>query len=129
MRTPEGKLKDKVKELLRERGFATIASPVENAVGWYNMPVPAGYGIPALDFLCCYKGRFFVIETKAPGEVLTARQKLTCDCIAQAGGGVLHDDNFDSLKIKLENLLDSIDFHESISQLCHPPYCDELNQE
>lgn len=109
MKTVEGKLKDKVKALLEARGFTTIASPVPNAVGYYNMPVPSGFGIPMLDFVCCYKGRFFMIETKAPGKDLTAQQHRTREAVIQAGGYVIADWDFDALKIKLETYLDAID--------------------
>lgn len=65
MKTPEGKLKDQVKAFLKERG------------AYYHMPVQTGYGVPTLDFIGCCMGRFFAIETKAPGKKPTARQNLT----------------------------------------------------
>ena len=63
--TPEGKVKDKVKDLLKHYGC------------WYYMPVPGGYGAPTLDFICSRKGRIFCIETKAPGKKATPRQRST----------------------------------------------------
>ena len=52
--TPEGKVKDKVKAILKRRGV------------WYCMPRGQTYGRAGIpDFLCCHKGRFIAIETKA----------------------------------------------------------------
>ena len=73
MKTPEGKIKDQVKAFLKERG------------AWFFMPVPTGYGTPTLDFIGCYKGRFFAIETKAPGKTPTARQQATLNAMNAAG--------------------------------------------
>src|SRR5271170_6018832 len=72
--TPEGKIKKKVKEWLEEIGAA------------YFMPVQTGYGKKNLDFLCCIKGRFVAIETKAPGKGMTPLQELHAETWAQAGG-------------------------------------------
>jgi hypothetical protein len=109
MRTFEHKLKEQVKAFLGERGFATISRPVENAVGYYNMPVPSGMGIPMLDFVCCYKGRFFMIETKSEYKFLTAQQERTKSAVIKAGGYVIVDWDFNALKIKLETFLDTVD--------------------
>jgi hypothetical protein len=64
MQTAEGKLKNQVRKMLNEAG------------AWYWMPVPSGYGRSTLDFIGCYHGRFFAIETKAPGKKLTSRQEI-----------------------------------------------------
>lgn len=74
MTTPEGRVKSKVKELLSKY-------PV-----YGNWPVPGGYGTPMLDFVGCYKGWFFTIETKAEGEKLTPRQQYIAEEILAAGG-------------------------------------------
>jgi hypothetical protein len=63
--TPEGKVKDAVKKMLK--GFGA----------YFHMPVQAGYGAPTLDFIGCHRGKFFAIETKAPGKTPTPRQLLT----------------------------------------------------
>ena len=73
MRTAEGKLKDKVRKLLDEAG------------AWYWMPVPSGYGRSTLDFIGCYRGRFFAIETKAPGGQPTQRQSIVIEELRGAG--------------------------------------------
>jgi hypothetical protein len=77
MQTPEGKVKDKVKALLRKY----------NAYSF--MPVQAGYGASTLDFLCCINGRFLAIETKAPGKKPTLRQEFVIEAIVKAGGVAL----------------------------------------
>lgn len=78
--TPEGKVKQAVKEFLKSRG------------AWFFMPVPSGYGMPTLDFIGCYEGRFFAIETKAPGGKLTKRQELTIAAMEAAGAAVFVGD-------------------------------------
>ena len=87
MATPEGKIKDKVKKILKT---------YENL--YYEMPVPSGYGKSGLDFTCCFCGRFFAIETKAPGKKLTALQKQTMHSIFRAGGVVFVVDGERSLQ-------------------------------
>lgn len=75
--TPEGKVKKLVRKLL------------DSYQGVYRfMPVQMGFGEATLDFLCCFNGRFFAIETKAPKGVLTLRQKLTVEKMRAAGAMV-----------------------------------------
>lgn len=75
--TPEGKVKEKVKKLLKEYG------------AYYHMPVQNGMGKPSLDFVCCHKGRFLAIETKTEKGKLTLRQQATIDEMQKAGAIVL----------------------------------------
>lgn len=74
--TPEGKVKEAVKKLLKERG------------AYYHMPVQNGMGKPSLDFVGCYKGKFFAIETKAEGKKPTLRQQATIAEMEAAGAAV-----------------------------------------
>ena len=74
--TPEGAIKAKVKTILNKYG------------AYYFMPVQGGYGARTLDFLGCHSGRFFAIETKAPGKRMTEQQRAIADRIAKAGGKV-----------------------------------------
>lgn len=74
--TPEGKVKARINDLL-----ASYEAGV-----YRHMPVPAGYGKPTIDYLCCHKGAFFGIEAKAPGEEPTTRQWATIEEITDAGG-------------------------------------------
>ena len=74
--TPEGKVKDKVKRLLKKYGCYQF---------W---PVQTGYGAPTLDCLGCHNGFFFGIETKAPGKRPTPRQRLTMEDMREAQAAV-----------------------------------------
>lgn len=74
MTTPEGKVKNKVKALLKEHG------------AYWHCPVQNGMGAPSLDFICCHRGRYFGIETKAGNKKPTPRQETTINQIRLAGG-------------------------------------------
>lgn len=65
-RTPEGIVKDDLKKMLKRYPWV-----------YYHMPVMNGMGAPTLDFILCVNGRFFGIETKAPGGKPTKRQEIT----------------------------------------------------
>lgn len=71
--TPEGKVKAQIKKILADNG------------AWFHMPVPSGYGAPTLDFHCSIRGRFFMIEAKAPGQKPTAMQQATIDKAIEHG--------------------------------------------
>ena len=75
--TPEGRIKEKVKSVLRKFRDA-----------YWHCPVQNGMGSPSLDFICCYNGKYFAIETKAPGKKPTPRQETTIETIRRAGGTV-----------------------------------------
>jgi hypothetical protein len=85
--TPEGKVKQAVKDLLRSHG------------AYWHMPVQNGMGDPSLDFHVCHLGRYASIETKALGKSWTPRQLLTKEKIERAGGRVfLIDGDLTELK-------------------------------
>lgn len=87
MATPEVKVKQKVKAVLKNLG------------AYYVMPVTGGYGRSgAPDFLVCYKGRFIGIECKAGKNKPTALQEKNLREIEDAGGS--------SLVIDEENVVD-----------------------
>jgi hypothetical protein len=109
VRTPEGKLKDKLKAYLEERGVASLSKPNPKALGYYHMFVPMGYGSPLLDFTVCYRGRFLLIETKSSGNKPTPRQILIQKGVAQAQGYVIIDNDWEALKLKVACFFDSID--------------------
>jgi len=76
-RTPEGKVKDQVRTLLRHYNV------------WYFMPVSSGmgrHGIP--DFVCIVAGRFVGIECKADPTKLPTPLQLKCMGEIQAAGGL-----------------------------------------
>ena len=74
MTTPEGKVKAKVKQVLKDHG------------AYWHCPVQNGMGAPSLDFIGCHQGRYFGIETKAGNKRPTPRQETTIDQIRAAGG-------------------------------------------
>ena len=61
--TPEKRVKDAVRKVLKRY------------TNYNHWPVPYGYGNSTIDALVCVAGYFVGIETKAPGEVPTERQK------------------------------------------------------
>lgn len=86
--TPEGKVKEAVRKFLRARGV-WFYQPVQNGMGRVGIP----------DFVCCFKGIFIAIETKAPGKMhtVTANQQRVLDEIKEHGGLSLVVDSVDSL--------------------------------
>lgn len=108
MRTPEGKIKDKVK--------ATLA-----AHGAYQFwPVPMGFGKRTLDCLACHHGRFLAVETKRAGKDLTPFQKNTKGEMRKAGAFVVRVSNDDELEI-LCALLETIEqSHRTDDDERHP---------
>ena len=85
--TPEGKVKRKVSALLK----------AQNRM-YYEMPVPGGFGKTTLDYIGCHYGRFFAIETKAPGKKTTVRQNATIAMMQHAGAKVFVVDGPESMK-------------------------------
>lgn len=75
--TPEGKVKKTVSTLLKS---------VEGL--FYTMPVPSGFGESTLDYIGCYRGKYFAVETKAPGKKPTDRQEAIINKMRKAGGAV-----------------------------------------
>jgi hypothetical protein len=83
--TPEGRVKETVKLLLKEAG------------AYKHMPVQNGMGEPALDFHVSAKGFYAAIETKAKGKKPTGRQIQTILKVLDSGGSVFVIDSTDSL--------------------------------
>ena len=91
--TPEGQVKHELKKYLDAMGV------------YYFMPVQTGYGRATLDFLCCIRGRFVGIETKAPGKQPTGRQRRVMAEIDGAHGVAIWGDNIETLKAMIDELL------------------------
>lgn len=73
--TPEGKVKDKIKKILKAHNI------------YYAMPHGAGFGNAGVpDFLCCMNGKFMAIEAKANGGETTALQDKNLKEIEDCGG-------------------------------------------
>ena len=74
--TPEGRVKDKLKKMMRR---------YQPDLYWF-CPVQQGYGAAGLDFHCVYRGRAFFVETKAsPHHTLSKRQCATRAQAVDAG--------------------------------------------
>ena len=75
--TPEGRVKKYIIKILE----------LYKADGLYHfMPVPSGFGESSLDFIGCFKGKFFAIEAKAPGKKPSALQDRMIERIKDSGG-------------------------------------------
>lgn len=89
MATPEAKVKDKIKKILKA-----------NSV-WYYMPVSMGmgqHGIP--DFICCLKGVLFTIEAKSGANKPTGLQEMQMSRLREAGATtfVINEDNLGEIE-------------------------------
>lgn len=107
--TPEGKVKQDIEKQLFIWGFIKAGTKTSVwpplPVGWYYMPVQTGYGINGIpDFICCYAGAFFGIETKAPGKVgnLSVNQGRRKEEIELGGGRVFVVDSAEAFVAKLK---------------------------
>ena len=92
MSTPEVKVKNKVKKLLKENN------------AYFCMPVSGGFGASGVpDIIACYRGFFIGIECKAGVNTPTALQKKNLQDIVNAGGGVavVNEDNVEDVEILL----------------------------
>lgn len=88
--TPEGKVKDRVKKILKEL-YRDV---------YIYMPVAIGYGRRAApDFFVVIEGMMFGIETKANGNTPTELQEREMRALRRAGACVLviNEDNVESL--------------------------------
>jgi len=102
--TPEKRVKQKLRELLKE--YPEL---------YQFWPVQAGYGATTLDVLGCYRGRFFAVETKATGREPTTRQEDTIEDIEESMGRVfiivgMDSPVFDELRSWLDYLGDTIPY-------------------
>ena len=88
MRTPEGKVKDKVVKILKQYGM------------YYFFPVTGGFGASGIpDIICCHNGRFIAIECKAGKNKTTPLQDAHIARIRAAGGVavVINEENVDGI--------------------------------
>jgi hypothetical protein len=93
--TPESKVKAKIKDLLTKYNV------------YYVMPIGTMYGNSGVpDFLCCIRGRFLAVESKAGKGKTTALQDKNLHMIDKAGGVtlVIREDTLDLLELKLKEL-------------------------
>lgn len=107
--TPEGKVKDKVKRLLKERG-AYHYMPIQNGMGVVGIPdiiacVPV---VITKDMVGSTIGAFVAVETKAPGKIknTTANQKKNLRDIFAAHGVAIVADKPETVEDFLQFLLE-----------------------
>lgn len=93
--TPEGKVKNKVKAFLKERGVFWFC-PVQNGMGVHGTP----------DFLVCWNGLFVGIETKAPGKKgnITPNQEMQIKKIRESEGLAFVIDNEEQM-LEIEKII------------------------
>ena len=91
--TPEKKVKEKVKKILKELSC------------YYCMPSTGGYGSSGVpDIIACYQGKFIGIECKANGNKPTdLQQKNLTDILNSLGQSlVIDENNIDMLKLFIQ---------------------------
>jgi penicillin-binding protein-related factor A (putative recombinase) len=81
------------KPMLEKTVKAAVKKRLKEIGAYQFWSVPMGLGDTTVDCLGCYRGRFFGIETKAPGKLPTLRQKFTLEKIKAAGGLAFVIDN------------------------------------
>ena len=87
--TPEAKVKEKIKKILKEHNV------------YFAMPMGTGYGNSGgPEFLWCVNGRFLAIEAKAGKGIPTALQEKNLKEVNAAGGYtlVIRETNMDYLE-------------------------------
>ena len=95
--TPEGRVKNAVKKLLKKYPLV-----------YQFWPVQSGYGAKTLDCLLCVNGYFVSVETKAPGKKPTELQWRTIVDIKLAGGIALIIDSVEAVTILEDHLIRSL---------------------
>lgn len=97
-KTPEGRVKMMVREILDNTPDTWYFMPVQNGMGQSGIP----------DFICCVRGKFLGIETKSKysSRKLTALQAKQIRMIENAKGKaiVINEDNVDDLPKILQDL-------------------------
>lgn len=77
-KTPEGAVKDAVKARLEHYGvlpFIKVADRPGPVVGMYYMPSQGAFAVQGVhDFIGCWNGVFFSLETKAPENKVDATE-------------------------------------------------------
>lgn len=94
--TPEGKVKKKIRDYLKEVGC------------YYFTPIGSVYGKSGVpDYVVCYEGMFIGIEAKAPGKLdtQTPLQKVAQEKIEKSEGIYMLVDSVDPVKSLFEALL------------------------
>jgi len=86
--TPEARVKRLIRAVINKYGKHV----------WVHMPVPGGYGRPALDYMGYACGQGFAVEAKRLGGKPTERQKGIIEDLEYAGVKVFVVDGFETLR-------------------------------
>jgi hypothetical protein len=73
---------------VKRRVSALLSLAMEHEPIYVWMPVVTTFGKRSLDYICCIKGQFIAIETKATGEWLRADQRQRARDIYMSGAKV-----------------------------------------
>ena len=91
--TPEGKVKEALKAALKTNNIVPFVDVVKGTTsdyeGFYYMPVAGPFAVLGVhDFVGCWKGVFFSLETKAPNEPKdeTYHQGRFREAVTKSGG-------------------------------------------
>lgn len=91
--TPEGKVKKAVKKALLAHGVVPFSDVISGAAtsyeGFYYMPVAGPFAVHGVhDFVGCWRGVFFSLETKAPDNRVdaTIHQESFRQAVSTTGG-------------------------------------------
>lgn len=115
--TPEGKVKDSVKAALAAAGVFPFVDIVAgrvrpcDAVGFFYMPVAGRFSVLGVhDFVGCWAGRFFSIETKAPNESedCTFHQERFHEAVTATGGFSFTGARDASVVARLRQLIEGV---------------------
>jgi len=100
-KTPEGEIKKMITRRLVARGLLQAkdaALATSNHTGKFIMPVPNFRGVMGIpDYYGHYKGRFFEIEAKRPGEEPTALQGHQLNATSITGAASFAVDSEESM--------------------------------
>ena len=97
-KTPEGKVKARLKAFLNQFEYLYQFWPVQN-----------GMGQPTLDVIVCYKGFYLAIEAKPGKKQMTERQTLTAEDMRGAQGCVLLINDEAATWRQLATWIDTVD--------------------
>jgi hypothetical protein len=122
--TPEGRVKDAVKKALATHGvypFVEVAQGKHTVIeGTYYMPVAGPFSVHGVhDFVGCWSGKFFSIETKAPNEPVdeTVHQGRFREAITLAKGIALTGVRDGPAAVDhIRNLITQGESHGSVNQ-------------
>lgn len=95
---------------VKKRVSRLLSLAMEHDPLYVWMPVVTGFGKRSLDYICCVRGQFVAIETKATGEWLRPDQRQRARDILKSGAKVFiisGSDGYGALERYLEHCIPS----------------------